>query len=258
MREGFVALLDVLGFSALVRDAGEAGIQRYLGCLQRATQPTNVNYVVFSDSIVLSAKGDTPESFMAVAGACSQLFSDLLSQDIALRGAIAFGGFVREAFAESVFVAGRAVIDAYQFEQAQDWVGIMIAPSALSRVQDLHVRCHLEDNTHTTAEGLKNLTPRLRWAAFIQPCASIPFHASTPFDSPSFDGFAVVPTSGQPEPAALRDSTQQAIERLKWLRAIAPSPASQRKYQQTLNWLNQINYLWQRVAWSQEQAVAHP
>lgn len=256
MREGFVALLDVLGFSALVRDSGEGGIQRYLNCLQNATEHTNVNYVVFSDSIVLSAKGDSPDSFIAVAGACSRLLYDLLNVDIALRGAIAFGTFIREAFAESVFVAGRAVIDAYQFEQAQDWVGIMISPSALAHVQDLEARCRFQDTIHTSAEGFKDVLPRLKWAASIQPCPSIPFHSSNPFEPQCFDGFAVVPTDGSLDPVALRDSLGVAVKRLKWLRAVAPSPGSQRKYQETLRWLQGIEYLWQRAAWSQEQAQA--
>ena len=253
MKDGFVALLDVLGFSNLVLDSGEEGIQRYLACLQNATGHTEVNFVVFSDSIVLSAKGDSPDSFIAVAGACSRLLNDLLRVGIALRGAISYGSFIREAFGESVFVAGRAVIDAYQFEQAQDWVGIMVSPSALARVKDLETRCYLDGNLHSLGGHLIDLLARIGWAGLIQPYRSIPFHSPNPLDPQTFDGFAVVPTTRELTPAALHDCVGVARDRLKWLRAVAPSPSAQRKFQQTDLWLNYIQASWLQIKRSLEQ-----
>src|SRR5438105_1345699 len=102
---GFVALLVVLGFSDLVVGIVTAcdRIRRYLDCLQRAASRGDVDYVVFSDSIVLTAKGDAPESLAAIATACSRLFGDLLNEGIPLRGAISYGSFSRSTIAESVF-----------------------------------------------------------------------------------------------------------------------------------------------------------
>jgi hypothetical protein len=254
VKGGYVALLDVLGFSALVgSDPSGEKIGRYLECLTAATEHSQVNYVVFSDSIVLTAEGDDPESLLAVAGACSRLIADLLKEDIPLRGAISFGNFVRSSIEKSVFVAGRAVIDACQFEQAQDWVGVMVAPSALAHVRDLNTRCPQVQNYSGAEDDIQKQLP---WPAFIQPCHGIPFHASSPFDQPRFDGFAVVPTNGVPEPAPLSDSISSAIERLKWLRSIAPSPGAQEKYQATINWLSNIQSFWLNLAWRQKQPAA--
>ena len=252
MPGGYVAIMDVLGFSALVAaDATGQGVERYLNCLQRAKGATAVNYVVFSDSIVFTVAGDGADSLIEIAGACSRLISELIMEGIPIRGAIAHGAFVRSAVGESVFVAGRAVIDAYQFEQAQDWIGVMIAPSALARVPDLEARCRLAN--HTTTEGFREVVPRIKWVAFIQPCHTIPFHSENPFEGSTFDGFAVVPTSDFLEPTALRDNIKAAIDRLNWLRAIAPTPASQRKYQETTRWLSDIQRLWHEVAFFREQ-----
>ena len=249
MSLGYVALLDVLGFSALVAsDAAGQRIERYLGCLQRATGgPTPVDYVVFSDSIVLTVEGENENSFITMAAACSRLMGELLTENIPIRGAISHGHFVRSAIGQSVFVAGRAVIDAYQFEQEQDWIGIMIAPSALERVADLDQRCRLQG--HTSVEAFRAVEPRLQWAAFIQHSYEIPFHGGG-----RFDGFAIVPTNGLIEPAALRDSIKATIERLNWLRAVAPTPQAQQKYQKTANWLGDSQRLWHDVAFSREQA----
>jgi|SRR5271157_1328770 len=252
MPGGYVALLDVLGFSALVAaDSTGQSVKRYLNCLQRVRGETEVNYVVFSDGIMLTLGDEGPDSLITIAGACSRLMGELLAEDIPIRGAISQGEFVRSAVRDSVFVAGRAVIDAYQFEQAQDWIGIMVAPSALARVRDLKERCRLEGCT--TMQAFRAIEPNLEWAPFIQPCA-IPFHTENPFQSSSFDGFGVVPTSGVAEPVALRDSIEAAIDRLNWLRAIAPTPASQRKYQNTTQRLGTVHRLWSDVVFFREQA----
>jgi hypothetical protein len=244
--EGYVALLDVLGFSALV-GADQTGekIRGYLECLQRATDRSEVGYVVFSDSIVLTTKGASPESLITVARACSRLLSDLLNEGIPLRGTIAFGDFLRSSIGESVFVAGRAVIEAYEFEQAQKWVGVMLAPSALKCVQDLGSRCRL--GISWLPDRSLELLARLPWPAFVQPCHTIPF------DSGPYDGFAVVPTNGEIDLGPLRESIMQAIKRLKWLRSIAPSPAAQARYDHTLNWLNQIQEAWHDLVRAQAQ-----
>jgi hypothetical protein len=235
--EGYVALLDVLGFSALVgSDRTGQKIQGYLDCLQRATDRSEVGYVVFSDSIVLTTKGASPESLITVARACSRLLSDLLDEGIPLRGTIAFGDFLRSSIGESVFVAGRAVIEAYEFEQAQKWVGVMLAPSVLTCVQDLADRCSME--VGWLPDGRLSVKARLPWPAFIQPCRSIPF------ESGAYDGFAIVPTNGEIDFAPLRESIMLAIKRLVRLRSIAPSPASQSRYNETLTWLRGIQESW--------------
>jgi hypothetical protein len=151
-----------------------------------------------------------------------------------------------------VFVAGRAVIDAHQFEQQQDWIGIMIAPSARERVPDLEQRCQLQGRT--AVEAFREVEPRMQWPAFVQHCYDIPFHTETPFDTQTFNGFAVVPTSGLLEPVALRDSIKASIDRLEWLRAIAPTPGAQRKYQRTSHWLREVHSMWHDVAFFREQA----
>jgi hypothetical protein len=254
MKEGFVALLDVLGFSDLAGgDATGERMNRYLECVRDTMRGRGIDYVVFSDSIVLNVKGDDPQPLAAVAGACSQLLGALLNENIALRGAIAFGGFVREAFEGSIFVAGRAVIDAYRFEKHQDWIGVMLAPSAVAQVRDLTDRCRLSgDGVPMT---FKDIEARYPWPAFIQRCYNIPFHASSPFETADFDGFAVVPTSGVLEAAALRDSIKTAMDRLSWLRVVAPTPDSQRKYQRTLNWISQLQTRWHGIALEKEQAA---
>ena len=247
MQSGYVAMLDVLGFSGLVRggDQTERKFGDYLTCVQNATKDIRVAYVVFSDTMVLTTEGGEAESLLTMAQACSRLFHDLLKVEIPIRGAIAFGNFFRSTVADSVFVAGSSVLDAFWFEQQQDWVGVMLAPSARVRVPDLADRCKLQFPTSVEFQR------RVEWAAVIQHCDSIPFHNEVN----AFDGFAVVPRKCKPDAADLFSSIKDAEKRLEWLRDIAPSPASQRKYRAALQWLSKIPADWRGIADLREQGL---
>jgi len=257
MDNGYVALLDVLGFSALVgADTTGDRIRGYRTCLEQIATQSVVEYIVFSDSIILTAKGADEASFIAIARECSHLLAALLKDGIALRGAITFGDIFRSHFAgtESIFVAGCAVVDAYQFEQNQDWVGIMVAPNALKQVRDLRGRCTVL-NVWARGQGIQNLSEDLHFPAYIQPCGNIPFRSPSPLDQPGFDGFAVVATNCALNPAALSSSISATLEDLSWLRSIAPSPSAQQKYISTIRWLTGIQGMWQDAARNHQQFV---
>jgi hypothetical protein len=253
MASGYLAFLDVLGFSALVgADRTGGRIQKYLDCLERTSNKGSVDFVVFSDSIILTAEGDDAETFLGIAQSCSTLFFDLLKEGVPLRGAIAHGSFVRKAVKRSVFVAGRAVVEAYRFEQAQNWVGIMVAPSALEQNPNLVEKCRLSG---FTGDGnYQDLQSRIAWPAFIQRCEHMPFHSESGPDL--LEGFAVVPTSGVLERVELRNSIQEAIDKMAWLRSIAPSPGAQFKYRQPMIWLNQILTWWREAAATQARLAS--
>src|SRR5437016_4652190 len=98
MPTGFVALLDVLGFSALVSGGDEGGrLKIYLDCIRDTFAPSGsaspLEYVVFSDTIVITTHDDSESSFLQLLQKCSALFGRMLVRDIALRGAIAHGSF---------------------------------------------------------------------------------------------------------------------------------------------------------------------
>jgi hypothetical protein len=236
---GYLAFLDVLGFSAMVsRDRNGEQIRRYRDCIKDAITTSEVKSVVFSDSIVLTTDVPTPESFLTIARACSRLLNDLLQADIALRGAITFGEFSRSSIGDSVFVAGHALIDAYEWEKKQDWIGVMIAPSALRTVPNLGELCQ-PSNGYTRGSNTS-------WMQCIQQNPSIPFHSLHPLDSNYFDGFAIVPYKGD-SPAEVWESIKACIKHLQWLRMTAPSPAAQEKYKRAEEWLGMRAAEWQQI-----------
>ena len=207
MQNGFVALLDVLGFSALVSSESGGRLNQYLRCLEKAFDArggaaADVGYVVFSDSIVLTAKGDSEASLQALVQQCSRLFGTMLEEEFALRGAVAYGSYLRAEGEGGIFVAGNPIIEAYRYETVQDWVGIMLAPSVVRRVPNLADLCML--GAYSTKEQLIDLKRRLNWAPFVQPYGEIPFHVRNFVDNNKFEGFAVLPTNGSSKPSHRR------------------------------------------------------
>lgn len=239
---GYVALLDVLGFSDLVMlDRTGERMSQYLDLITQTTRESGVKSVVFSDSIVLTSSGDDEHALLDLIRASSQLLGRCLLADIPLRGAIAFGNVFRRSMEDSVFIAGRAIVDAYKFEQLQDWVGIIVAPSVLASFPDLPNRCVIQ---YSSLEAIKK---SLAWAAYVQPYNEIPFHVAA--QSENYSGYAIVPTCKREiEAATIRSDFMPFTRRLEWLTLLAPSPQTQRKYQRANNWLiTQIEPQWRQI-----------
>ncbi|HJV90866.1 MAG TPA: hypothetical protein VJ623_11215 [Holophagaceae bacterium] len=251
--KGFVALIDVLGFTNLVnRDSGGERIERYLSCLEQATKNCNVDSVVFSDSIILSVGGSGPEPLSRLVRACSHLMWDLLIEGIPLKGAIAAGSFIRRESSGSVFIAGKAIIEAYHYEQIQNWIGIVLAPSVIEQVPEIKSLCSMRDLPNDFSK-LGEFFAESEWSARVQRFQTIPFKEESSDLSASYDGLAVIPIGRYGNFGEIANAIQRAIERLEWLRMIAPSPAAQRKYDKPIALLNGLTYYWLRVArWAQE------
>lgn len=183
------------------------------------------------------------------------MFGALLANKIPVRGAIAHGTYVSEKTDSGRFVAGRAVIDAYQFEEKQDWIGIMVAPSVLGKVECLADYCALSALPDYTkgrrgnpmpwpAEAVSayhGLKDRLAWAAHVQRCP-IPFHGSV------YEGYAIVPTIDKPDPINLAEDLKRSLLMLQRLKSLAPSPEIQSKYDRTITWLSQVRGKWDWIA----------
>jgi hypothetical protein len=251
-----VALLDVLGFKAIIGgDSVDENLKEYLRALEEVTKDIDanaaVNYVVFSDSIVLTA-GDSEDSFKSILLACSRLLGIMLDKDVPLRGSVTYGPYIYEPGPKGTFVAGKAVVDAYTFETAQDWVGVMLAPLAIKRAPDLVNRCTIADFDNTET-ALQKVYERLPWCAVLQPHPRIPFHRIDSFEENDYNGFAIVPTNGKLDPAGMRDSLSQSYDKLKWLEYLAPNPQTQRKFKKASEWVYQLKGAWHGIAYWKER-----
>ena len=102
------------------------------------------------------------------------------------------GKFFRESGSGGVFIAGRPIIDAHQFERAQNWIGISLSPSVIQTTHQLDKTCKIARCHKDT--GVSELDRCLPWMLSVQRYGAIPFHTHDPVAPAIWDGFAIVPT----------------------------------------------------------------
>lgn len=152
----FVAMFDILGFRALRRELGTAGLykrfeQFTLPLMQHAAagrgkiidapggrafvpdfHEGSVEYRIISDTVILIAKDASFSSFLSIVTSSTNLLKyGLLGMKTPYRGAIGYGDAVIDG---PHMLVGEAVEDAYEAESRQVWSGCMLSPACESFV----------------------------------------------------------------------------------------------------------------------------
>ena len=230
MTTGYVALLDILGFSDAVLDgASEDFLQDYQAILSNAVgNSVGAEYVVFSDSIILTQPGVGFADLLALSRACSLLMLELLKRGIPVRGAISFGGYVRSRMqSANVFVAGKPIVDAYRYEQAQKWIGVMLTPTVVRKDGDMLANGGTGERSMLVDGGILS-------------CNAIPI-AEGVAPTSTYEGYAIVPNNFSTVDSSIAlDVIKVVLPCLKRMKAVAPSPLEQAKYSRTIDWLSSI------------------
>lgn len=135
----YLLFLDILGFSELVKQRGRDEVLRTINdALDTFGRWEQLNglfkTIYFSDTFLFYQvpKGYGKWAFLDVYAIGALILTSLLAKGIPARGAISFGDFDvfdREGGEHQVYF-GRALIEAHEAEQRENWVGITILPSA--------------------------------------------------------------------------------------------------------------------------------
>jgi hypothetical protein len=241
---GYVAFLDVLGFrDLLARDDNLTEVQKYIDGIRWAVEENgakSLQLALFSDSIIVNTTEDDEPSFLQLIEACSRIFGFLLTSHVPLRGAISYGPFIRSrnAGADSAIVAGRPIVEAFEREQKQDWVGITLAPSVVRHLPMLAEKTTLF-NKCESYDQIKAIRARLPWVMHLRNYQSVPLHTQRLDEPDSMVGYAIIPVQGgirSPiEWLKRADELRRAIVRMLEL---APDGASQRKCRRLQEFVN--------------------
>ncbi len=135
----YLLFLDILGFSELVKTKGEAEVLGVIKDSLKAFDSWEIvndqfRTIYFSDTFlyyqVNPGYGDW--AFLDIYAIGALVLTNLLSKGIAARGAITFGRFDvhDDVLRKHQVYFGPALIEAYQAEKKEGWIGITIQPSA--------------------------------------------------------------------------------------------------------------------------------
>jgi hypothetical protein len=153
----FVAFFDLLGFKSWIDDEGSREVFTYvrgfLNLMIRASLPgsvvhpdmsvdvkaTNMGFINFSDSIVFYSRDHSDECLETMLKVSGEFMNGVIcGPSRMIRGAVAHGEFYADPGANAY--VGKALIDAYQLEEAQDWLSVGLHDSVVALPQFARAR----------------------------------------------------------------------------------------------------------------------
>ena len=139
----WLSYFDLLGTRALIESRDHfyvftvyaTAIERARKTLER--QPT-VSSVWFSDTFLIYTSDDSAQNFAFIDQVSRWFVYFLLTTaSIPVRGAISCGNFYADRSSNLYF--GPALVEAYEYGEAQDWIGFLLSPSAVTRLDSLGI-----------------------------------------------------------------------------------------------------------------------
>ena len=143
-KDTLVGYFDIMGYSSFIeKNPIEESIKKIskffqdTGCfLKTDIYDVKLDHWILSDSIILVVDTNRCRLFAGslefFLGACSSIMSDSMQEGFPLRGAIGGGDFYKDG---EVMVSS-ALIDAYNYEKKQEWLGAILTPKALELVEN--------------------------------------------------------------------------------------------------------------------------
>jgi hypothetical protein len=136
-KKAWVAVFDILGFKNRIRLADQefqrALLTGQLDDLFEALEPEfiqngQLEYVIFSDTIVIFAPDSEMRSYGWFLLQCTKLIERSIDIRLPLRGAISVG----TAFLSTSppIILGPCFLEAHEYCAAQNWIGLLLTPTA--------------------------------------------------------------------------------------------------------------------------------
>jgi len=142
--DAWVAVFDILGFKNLIRQADQEFprilVTSKLDDLFKALEPDviqhgQLEYMVFSDTIVIFAPDLEARSYGWFLLQCEILMNKSIAVRLPLRGAISVGtAFISIS---PPMIIGPSFIEAHEYCEDQNWIGLLLTPSATTGLRQV-------------------------------------------------------------------------------------------------------------------------
>jgi hypothetical protein len=145
-RDSWVAVFDILGFSNLLAEAERAfqrslltgKIDELVESLESEEQKQGeLEYLIFSDTMVIFAPSKEALGYPWFLLQCKNLIKDSIRIRLPLRGAISIG--TTFSAVQHPIVIGRPFLEAFNYCEDQDWIGLLLTPTATRALRDAKV-----------------------------------------------------------------------------------------------------------------------
>ncbi len=150
----WVGFFDLLGIKSLITNKDTVSVfVSYSRAIEqvrgRREAFEDVECAWFSDSFLIYTNDDSMQSFNSINHICRWFFYFYITEEKPVRGAISCGSFYADR--ENDLFFGKALIEAFEYAEAQDWIGFILSPSAENQLKSLgHSPETLFDYAYTT------------------------------------------------------------------------------------------------------------
>ncbi len=115
-----------------------------------------IHSIWFSDTFILYSDDNSLNGYAELEHLARWFHYHLIKESIPVRGAISYGEFYCDQ--ENNLFFGKPLIEAYEYGEAQDWLGLIICPSAEKKLKPLNIKA--DQNSayiYTEVPAKKNL-----------------------------------------------------------------------------------------------------
>ena len=139
-RKRWVAYFDLLGTTALIRANRIAEVfTAYAQAIEHVTrelhQDNTVRHAWFSDTFLMYSTDDSASDFVVMDLVARWFVQHLVTRKIPVRGAISSDNFYAD-FNHGLFL-GKALVEAYEYGEVQNWIGFILCPAAINRLNEV-------------------------------------------------------------------------------------------------------------------------
>ncbi len=125
-----------------------------------------VSYSWFSDTFIIYTEDESAESFAAIEMVCRWFIFSLIREKIPLRGALSCGEFYVDE--DSKIFLGQALLESYEYGENQDWLGFILSPSSVVKLNALSLPIEERLNyCYYEIPFKKNVDPPVKCAVFM-------------------------------------------------------------------------------------------
>ena len=133
----WVSYLDLLGVTELIKTKDWFYVSSYYdkaveSCTRNLNFEPKTEKIWFSDTFLLYSPDNTASSFTAIEATTRWFVYSLIAAGIPVRGAMSCGDFYADK--ENDIFFGPALIEAYHYGENQDWIGFVLAPTAVKQM----------------------------------------------------------------------------------------------------------------------------
>lgn len=134
----WVCYFDLLGIKSMIKLGSEKLFSIYARAIEEAKERSNTSFFNidvcwFSDTFIAYTKDDSVPCFTEIDSFSRWFVYFMIRKRIPLRGAISCAELYADQ--EHNILFGAALVEAYKYGEAADWIGVVVCPSAEAQMK---------------------------------------------------------------------------------------------------------------------------